>query len=1030
MNNATFWKRKLLAYLHDPPSKCADIRTHELRSESAMRAAGFTDEELRAFSKQADITASSADRFPFPASRSAGLTCAFDGVRAGFHHPMGPDRTETKDAVLRFGPGDEVTGYDALEGTDACVQPVLRQWPEDWDEAQLWRARFFAHWRLWPGFAEEYDARFAFLPADTRLPDHTIWNHNAVVSALAGTALVEGAADFDSPEALSRALRQAPLRPAFLKFQLGPVQEFIAQARSTRDLWSGSYLLSWLMAAGIKRLAEEVGPDTVIFPNLRGQPLFDLLWRDELWSKVRIGSQPVWEFIHGNAWSTRRSQGGGNSDMDLLTPSLPNVFFAVVPAPRAAELGAIVSDAIQAEWRAICRSVWDKVADGGLLEFLPPALNRKAAEDRFHAHTRRLLDMSWHSFAWPETLEQARTLAKQLPRLEPDRSGSEPQAAAGDSKTEPDLLQRFDMVKAAATGAMPIDHRDPRYYVDGEGGPRDQLNNRGLAWALAAALASWELDSVRQTRKFPAWDHGDQHEPGVAQNKDALTGREEMLFGGSGFVERVSKLDSEWGRLFKHDDEVGAITLVKRVWHWSWLHEKWRLKANRSQFPMPNTRAIAASQPFANDSEDSLETTDDDTPGGKYFAVMALDGDQIGRWISGDRTPFYETQFAAYLDSTESQPQGALEYFRRASDPDGHGMLQARFKGLLGTRRLVSPSYHLQFSEALSNFALRCARPIIEAFQGRLVYAGGDDVLAFVPAEAALKCASALRTAFQGRPVAGPGGETLFQNQGPGFLVSPEGKDQRGRPIPFLVPGPAADCSVGIAIAHFKSPLQDVVRAAQSAEKRAKNQLGRRAVAVTLMKRSGEIIEWGCQWDSGGLEVYDAIMQAMGSGEVSGRFPHRVIELLQPYLTETSALSGESLAAVDGFPVVDIALREIRHALERQGQGHPGNAGTGLASMTEPPTGDTSPLVGYLETVRRGAQGALDQAKAERGGWARLAPHAQRRLERLPVDAPLRALIGLCQTAAFVDRNRSQPGEVPPSTPIPSEPFAKPTSPA
>lgn len=29
-----------------------------------------------------------------------------------------------------------------------------------------------------------------------------------------------------------------------MKVQVGPVQEFIAQARSTRDMWAGSYLLS------------------------------------------------------------------------------------------------------------------------------------------------------------------------------------------------------------------------------------------------------------------------------------------------------------------------------------------------------------------------------------------------------------------------------------------------------------------------------------------------------------------------------------------------------------------------------------------------------------------------------------------------------------------------------------------------------------------------------------------------------------------------------------------------------------------
>ncbi len=82
-------KRKLLAYLHDPPSKCADLATHEQRSERALRAAGFSEDELRAFAKQADLTASSADRFPFPGSRSSGMSCVFDGVRAGFHHPLG-----------------------------------------------------------------------------------------------------------------------------------------------------------------------------------------------------------------------------------------------------------------------------------------------------------------------------------------------------------------------------------------------------------------------------------------------------------------------------------------------------------------------------------------------------------------------------------------------------------------------------------------------------------------------------------------------------------------------------------------------------------------------------------------------------------------------------------------------------------------------------------------------------------------------------------------------------------------------------
>ncbi len=61
-----------------------------------------------------------------------------------------------------------------------------------------------------------------------------------------------------------------------LKLQIGPVQDFIAQARSTRDLWSGSYLLSWLMAAAINALFQELAErgateqeldEAVIFPR-------------------------------------------------------------------------------------------------------------------------------------------------------------------------------------------------------------------------------------------------------------------------------------------------------------------------------------------------------------------------------------------------------------------------------------------------------------------------------------------------------------------------------------------------------------------------------------------------------------------------------------------------------------------------------------------------------------------------------------------------------------------------------------------
>jgi hypothetical protein len=85
----TFWKSKLAAFLHDPPSKALDIFTHTERSEKAMQAAGLgTPEERRAWEHKADHTAASADRFPFPHHSKAKLSCAFDGVRNQFRHPL------------------------------------------------------------------------------------------------------------------------------------------------------------------------------------------------------------------------------------------------------------------------------------------------------------------------------------------------------------------------------------------------------------------------------------------------------------------------------------------------------------------------------------------------------------------------------------------------------------------------------------------------------------------------------------------------------------------------------------------------------------------------------------------------------------------------------------------------------------------------------------------------------------------------------------------------------------------------------
>ena len=190
------------------------------------------------------------------------------------------------------------------------------------------------------------------------------------------------------------------------------------------------------------------------------------------------------------------------------------------------------------------------------------------------------------------------------------------------------------------------------------------------------------------------------------------------------------------------------------------------------------------------------------------------------------------------------------------------------------------------------------------------------------------------------------------------------------------------DCSVGVAVAHFKAPLQDIVRAAQMAEKRAKNQLCRSAVSVTLIKHSGETIEWGCQWGSGGLEFYRLLAQAR-EGEkpiISAKFPYRFAELLTPYLTATTGLMKSDIsgvAPVPSFPTRQVIEVEFEHVLSRQVE-----------------TSDKIKAQNFREEASKALAGYLDTLESAR----------DKKDNPLSDDAKIKAVIGLCQTVAFTQR--------------------------
>ncbi|MCC7495837.1 MAG: type III-B CRISPR-associated protein Cas10/Cmr2 [Fimbriimonadaceae bacterium] len=142
--------------------------------------------------------------------------------------------------------------------------------------------------------------------------------------------------------------------------------------------------------------------------------------------------------------------------------------------------------------------------------------------------------------------------------------------------------------------------------------------------------------------------------------------------------------------------------------------------------------------------------------------------------------------------------------------------------------RLSSAEAHREFSRRLAAFPDQ-AREVVEKHLGALVYAGGDDVLAFLPLTKAVECADALRRKFH---------ELLGD----------------------LNPAQPPTLSVGLGIGHSLEAMGDLLDLGRRAEKLAK--VARNSLAVVVQKRSGGEDSWTARW-SGGPPDHGALADAV-----------------------------------------------------------------------------------------------------------------------------------------------------------------------
>ena len=137
--------------------------------------------------------------------------------------------------------------------------------------------------------------------------------------------------------------------------------------------------------------------------------------------------------------------------------------------------------------------------------------------------------------------------------------------------------------------------------------------------------------------------------------------------------------DNQPGRI-RRNEHLCGICLSKRT-----LRDYFRVIKSRNIKGFRSTLKIAGEQ-------------------SNYYAIIVMDGDDMGQWLSGNKGQFPE-------------PAGSIEY-------------------------------HRIISKRLNRFAGQQVPKLVAEAGGDLVYAGGDDVLAFVPLKNALDLCNKLRTAF------------------------------------------------------------------------------------------------------------------------------------------------------------------------------------------------------------------------------------------------------------------------------------------
>jgi CRISPR-associated protein Cmr2 len=803
----------LKKFFHDPIDKPLNIPGHETRAKDYAEFFGVSGIKE---GKYSDQIASCMERSLLPKDIKLELT--------EIRHPLSEEKIDVT-----------LNSQKSIDEISSCLEKISNSYKNLSDEEKALL--------IWRNLLEEIIERIKdeelkkyipILPADTRVPDHSIWEHLKVATAV-------------------NAFEGYQNNSLFL-FTIGPVQSFISQARKAQDFYMSSFMLSYFTFIAMKEVIKEYGPASIIYPDLYKQPLMD-------WYIKTKGLEPK-----------------NFNPEDLALPTIPNRFVAIIGTTDEGEIKRIAEDMK----KKIVTEV--KKAMEKILEKLEINLN----DNQLKICQEQLLDFPqiyWVAIPWrkEENDLQIDDLKdfftddkikkwKELYKFANEKGEYPPNigflyqllyTALEKSMGARKNLREFEQKQEEGRKCSLCGERNVLFYRDEEN-PFFIIRNIEFFHEGRKNGSFVEIDKEKITYKILDKKEGlcalcflkRTFEIYLEKEVDSIF--KDFSFPSvaevacADFKEKAKELPEfkEYENKFFDYIRVGYLKInslpklkLEKTLEGSWFYEE-----NLSAKKFNDELGVSVNSSQIENLKDCLKNLHDKAgKPKKYYAILYLDGDNMGKWLSGEVLP--EIQYAYNSEVWEKK---LPEEFKKG--------LITQIKEIYPdkkARKILTPAIHSAISTALRNYAIEFVRKIVEEEHlGKLIYAGGDDVLAFINLKDLFDVMEKLRWAFSGHIKFENGEIRVDMRNNSGFVL----KDG----VYYLTMGKNATCSMGVVIAHYKEPLKIVIDKVFEMNKKAKES-GRNRFAICLLKHSGEervgVAEWEIEINNKGTELTTKILK-------------------------------------------------------------------------------------------------------------------------------------------------------------------------